>query len=73
MVPTAEATDAWQAVLVAELPSQCPDQKPSLDDLLGSPGTPDQNPVDACVLADQLSQLLKPDFGILVRLFVLKP
>ena len=68
MVPTAEATDGGQTVLVAELPSQCPDQKPGLDDLLGSPGTPDQNPVDACVLADQISQLLKPDFWIFDRL-----
>lgn len=73
MVPTAEATNAWQAVLVAELPRQCPDQKPSLDDLLGSPGTPDQNPVDACVLADQIGQFLKPDFWVLVRLLVLEP
>jgi hypothetical protein len=72
VVPTAEATDAWQTVLMAKLPSQRPDQKPSLDNLLGSPGTPDQNPVDACVLADQISQFLKPDFGILVWPFILE-
>ena len=54
MVPTAEATNGGQAVLVAELSGQRPDQEPSLNNLLGPARTPDQLLGDARVFADQI-------------------